>query len=116
MRACGASTSRATASTPRSGRRGFTTIQGCGFDKWGNFYATEFQTGGLNFDPTASPLGDVVKVAANGTRTHLGVGQLFWPSGFAAGSDGSIYVSNCSIAPAAGFGPCPKGGQLVRIG
>ena len=96
-------------------KRGFTTIQGCGFDKWGNFYATEFQTGGLNFGPTASPLGDVVKVAPNGTRTHLGVGQLFWPSGFAAGSDGSIYVSNCSIAPGAGFGPCPMGGQLVRI-
>jgi sugar lactone lactonase YvrE len=97
-------------------KRGFTTIQGCGFDKWGNFYATEFQTGGLNFDPSASPLGDVVKVAPNGQRTHLGVGQLFWPSGFAAASDGSIYVSNCSIAPGKGFGPCPKGGQLVRIG
>jgi hypothetical protein len=96
--------------------RGFTTIQGCGFDKQGNFYATEFQTGGLNFDPTASPLGDVVKVAPNGGRTHLGVGQLFWPSGFAAAADGSIYVSNCSIAPATGLGPCTKGGQLVRIG
>ncbi len=95
---------------------GLTTIQGCGFDKWGNFYATEFQTGGLNFDPTASPLGDVVKIAPNGQRTVLGAGQLFWPSGFAAGPNGSIYVSNCSIAPAGGFGPCPNGGQVVRIG
>jgi len=92
-----------------------TTIQGCGFDKWGNFYATEFQTGGLNFDPSASPLGDVVKIAPSGQRTTLGTGQLFWPSGFAAGRDGSIYVSNCSIAPSAGFGPCPNGGQVVRI-
>ena len=96
--------------------RGLTTVQGCGFDKWGNFYATEFQVGGLNFDPTASPLGAVVKIAPNGHRTVLGLGKLFWPSGFAAGSDGSIYVSNCSIAPAAGFGPCPNGGQVVRIG
>jgi hypothetical protein len=95
---------------------GFTTIQGCGFDSKGNFYATEFQTGGLNEDPTASPLGDVVKVTPSGHRTHLGTGQLFWPSGFAAGSDGSIYVSNCSIAPAGGLGPCTKGGQVVRIG
>ena len=36
---------------------------------------------------------------------------------FAAGSDGSIYVSNCSIAPAGGLGPqlCKNGGQVVRI-
>ena len=45
-------------------------------------------------------------------------GKLFFPSGFAAGGNGSIYVSNCSIAPATGMGPqlCPKGGQVVRIG
>jgi hypothetical protein len=95
--------------------RGLTTVQGCGFDRAGNFYATQFQTGGLNEDPSASPLGNVVKIAPDGTRTTLGDGQLFWPSGFAAGPDGSIYVSNCSIAPASGFGPCPKGGQVVRI-
>jgi len=35
-----------------------------------------------------------------------------------AGSDGAVYVSNCSIAPASGMGPklCPSGGQVVRIG
>ena len=44
-------------------------------------------------------------------------GHRFYPSGFAAGSDGSIYVSNCSIAPAGGLGPqlCKNGGQVVRI-
>jgi hypothetical protein len=44
--------------------------------------------------------------------------RLFYPSGFAAGSDGAIYVSNCSIAPASGMGPqlCKTGGQVVRIG
>jgi hypothetical protein len=96
--------------------RGLTTIQGCGFDRWGNFYATEFEVGGLNEGPTADPRGAVVKIAPDRKRTVLGLGQLFFPSGFAAGKDGSIYVSNCSIAPASGFGPCPKGGQVVRIG
>ncbi len=95
---------------------GLTTIQGCGFDRWGNFYATEFEVNGLNLGPTASPLGAVVKISPDKHRTVLGMGQLFWPSGFAAGGDGSIYVSNCSIAPFPGFGPCPNGGQIVRIG
>jgi hypothetical protein len=46
------------------------------------------------------------------------VGKLFYPSGFAAGAGGAVYVSNCSIAPASGMGPklCPAGGQVVRIG
>jgi hypothetical protein len=59
----------------------------------------------------------VVRIDRWGHRTHLGVGQLFYPSGFAAGRDGSIYVSNCSIAPATGMGPklCSSGGQVVRI-
>ena len=96
--------------------RGLTTIQGCGFDRWGNFYATEFEVGGLNEGPTANPAGAVIKIAPDGHRTTLGMGQLFFPSGFAAGPDGSVYVSNCSIAPSSGFGPCPDGGQVVRIG
>ncbi len=97
---------------------GLTTVQGCGFGSDGAFYATEFETGGLSEGPTSDPAGDVVRIDPNGTRTHLGVGRLFFPSGFAAGSDGAIYVSNCSVAPAAGLGPqlCPTGGQVVRIG
>jgi hypothetical protein len=97
---------------------GLTTVQGCGFGQDGAFYATEFETAGLNEGPTADPAGDVVRIDQHGNRTHLGVGKLFFPSGFAAGSDGAIYVSNCSIAPATGMGPqlCPAGGQVVRIG
>jgi hypothetical protein len=59
----------------------------------------------------ADPAGDVVRIDQHGHRTHLGVGKLFFPSGFPAGSDGAIYISNCSIAPATGMGPqlCPTG-------
>jgi len=103
---------------PKVWATGLTTVQGCGFGHDGAFYATEFQVGGLNEDPAASPAGDVVRIDRHGHRTHLGAGQLFYPSGFAAGSDGAIYVSNCSIAPASGMGPqlCRTGGQVVRIG
>jgi len=103
---------------PRVFATGLTTVQGCGFGPDGSFYATEFQTAGLSLGPTANPAGDVVRIDRHGHRTHLGVGKLFFPSGFAAGSDGAIYVSNCSIAPATGMGPqlCPTGGQVVRIG
>ena len=94
---------------------GLTTVQGCGFGSDGAFYATEVQTDGLT---AQNPAGDVVRISQNGERTRLGVGKLFQPSGFAAGPNGSIYVSNCSIAPATGMGPqlCPTGGQVVRLG
>lgn len=103
---------------PRVWATGLTTVQGCGFGRDGAFYATEFQTSGLNESPAGNPAGDVVRIDRWGHRTHLGVGKLFYPSGFAAGRDGSIYVSNCSIAPGTGMGPnlCPSGGQVVRIG
>ena len=97
---------------------GLSSVQGCGFGRDGAFYATEYQVAGLNENPGANPAGDVVRIDQNGHRTHLGAGKLFFPSGFAAGSDGAIYVSNCSIAPASGMGPklCPSGGQVVRFG
>ncbi len=91
---------------------GFTTIQGCGFDKSGNFYATEFSLVGLAGGN--DPQGALVKVSRQGVRQTLGTGQLFLPSGFAAGDDGAVYVSNWSILP--GFtGPGGPTGQVVRI-
>ncbi|MBA2358147.1 MAG: ScyD/ScyE family protein [Actinobacteria bacterium] len=96
-------------------RRGFNAITGLAFDKQGTMYVTEFSTEPANEQNAA---GDVVAVAKNGTRTRLGVGKLFFPTGAAVGPDGSVYVSNWSILP----GTPPKGGpfkgksgQLVRI-
>lgn len=94
---------------------GLTAVNGCGFTPDGAFYAVEFQTHGLSEDPSGNPAGDVVQIV-NGRMTHLGVGHLNFPSGFAPAPGHGIFVSDCSIAPAKGFGPCPNGGRVVRIG
>lgn len=97
---------------PRVWATGLTAVNGCGFGPDGSFYATEFEVNGLN--PTGNPAGDVVRIDRHHNLTHLAVGHLSVPSGFTADKH-AIYVSNCSIAPATGFGPCASGGQLVRI-
>ncbi|WP_162248057.1 ScyD/ScyE family protein [Angustibacter sp. Root456] len=89
--------------------RGFTGIQGCGFDRRGNFYVTQFQTNGM-FGP--DPAGAVVRITPSGHRTVLGAGSLFLPSGFAY-HDGAVYVSNWSTMPAHNSGG--PTGQVVRI-
>ena len=94
---------------------GLTTIQGCAVGADGALYVTEFQTGGLDLSPTGNPSGDIVRIGRHGEVTPLNVPGLLWPSGLAAGADGSLYTSNCSIAPATGFGPCVGGGQVVRV-
>lgn len=91
-------------------RSGFAAITGCGFGAHGDFYVTEMTTTG--FPPTGFPAGAVIQVARDGTRTTLGAGSLVAPSGFLAGRDGSIYVSNNSIFPGTGATP----GEVVKIG
>jgi sugar lactone lactonase YvrE len=77
---------------------GLTAVTGCGFAPDGQFYATEFSTLGL--DNAAPGTGDVVRVPAHSSSPITVVGGLSFPGGFAAGPDGSLYVSNWSIAPA----------------
>src|SRR5690349_247854 len=77
---------------------GLTAVTGCGFGRDGRFYATEFSTKGL--DNAAPGTGAVVRVPAHSSKPVTVVGGLNFPGGFAAGSDGSLYVSNWSIAPA----------------
>lgn len=90
---------------------GFHPITGCGFGP-DAFFVTEFFTAGFG-----TP-GDVIRVALNpdgsaGARTTLGAGgALIAANGFAAGPDGSIYVSNFSTFPGINNGPV---GQVVRV-
>ena len=57
--------------------------------------------------------GAVVRVPAHSTTPTLIASGLSFPGGFAAGSNGAIYVSNWSVAPAnSGGGPT---GEVVRI-
>jgi sugar lactone lactonase YvrE len=77
---------------------GLTAITGCGFGADGQFYATEFSTLGL---VNAAPgTGAVVRVPPHSGSPITVVSGLSFPGGFAPGADGSLFVSNWSIAPA----------------
>jgi hypothetical protein len=92
-------------------KTGFNVVDGCGFDKAGNFYAVEFQANGFNPGPGGDPHGVIIKIAPSGARTRLGYGKLFFPQGFATDSRGNIYVSNWSIQTGSGS----PSGEVVRI-
>src|SRR5258707_12212284 len=82
---------------PHVWARGLTTVQGCGFGKDGVFYATEFQTGGLNEGPAADPAGDGVRIGRDGHRTPLGGGNAFFRSRLPARRPGRLRRPNSSI-------------------
>jgi hypothetical protein len=91
---------------------GLTAVTGCGFGADGQFYAVEFSTLGLiNAAPST---GAVVRVAPGSTSPDVIAGDLSFPGGFAAGADGSLYVSNWSIAPAVNS-PFGATGEVDRI-
>jgi hypothetical protein len=92
--------------------QGLTAVTGCGFARNGKFYATEFSSLGL--DNAAPNTGRVVMVPAHSTSPITIVDGLSFPGGFAAGWDGSLYVSNWSVAPATGPPGAPTG-SVVRI-
>ena len=71
---------------------GFSAIIGLAFGPGGNLYVCEYSRDFAGSDPR----GDIVQVAPDGTRTRLGLGQLFHPGGIAVSSNGTIYVSNWS--------------------
>jgi sugar lactone lactonase YvrE len=86
---------------------GLTAVTGCGFGKDGSFYAVEFSKLGL--DNAAPGTGALVRVAPGSSSPTTIVDDLNFPGGFAAGSDGSLYFSNWSVAPAvSGLGSVVK--------
>jgi hypothetical protein len=101
---------------PQQWASGLTAVTGCGFGSDGRFYATEFST--LGFESFAPGTGALVRVPPHSTAPIPVVSNtpghadspLSFPNGFAAGPNGSIYVSNWSIASAS-----MKLGQVVRI-
>jgi hypothetical protein len=97
--------------TPKTGLKvwasGLTAVTGCGFGADGKFYAVEFSTLGL--DKAAPGTGALVRVKAGSSSPETVVGGLNFPNGFAAGSDGSLYFSDWSVAPAvSGMGAVMK--------
>ena len=85
---------------------GFTTINGCTFDRHGNFWASE-----LFYPNAAGPPGDLAMVPFGHPHaiSHLGGGTVSLPGGIAQGPDGAMYVSTGSADPT------PGSGAIVRV-
>jgi len=86
---------------------GLTAVTGCGFSR-GRFYAVEFSTAGL--DNAAPNTGALVRVPPHSSHPVMVLGGLSFPGGFAAGSDGALYLSNWSIAASS-----MHAGSVVRV-
>jgi hypothetical protein len=92
---------------------GFTTVTGVARAGNGTLYVSELFGGPCGFDqiPKCFP-GRVVKVAPDGTRTHVAVP---FPAGIVTIA-GRVYVNAFSVSPASGFGGNPAwSGQLWQI-
>lgn len=71
---------------------GFTNINDLAFDSKGNLYVLEFSANSI---AVRDPIGDLIRVAPDGTRTTIATGtELISPTALALGSDDAIYVAN----------------------
>jgi hypothetical protein len=86
---------------------GYTTIDGCAFDRSGRFWASE-----LFYPNKSGPPGDVAVATFRhpGSITHVGGGSLPLPGGIAQGRDGAMYVSTGAADTNT------RSGAVVRIG
>jgi hypothetical protein len=90
--------------TPTVALSGFTNITSIAFGPDGSLYVLEISKNGLL---SQNPLGALIKVQPDGTRTELAAGQLFMPGGVVVTSSGAVYVTNWSVLPG--------GGQVLRV-
>lgn len=70
---------------------GFTHIIDLDFDDLGNLFVLQYSTESFF---AGNPLGALIKVAPDGSRTTISGQELFYPTDLALGSNGNIYVSN----------------------
>jgi hypothetical protein len=87
---------------------GFTNIVDIAFDRQGRLLVLSIAKDGLlNTPPGQLPVGSLIRVERNGSRTEIAAGRLLAPGGVAVGEDGCLYVTNKSILRGAG--------ELLRI-
>ncbi len=91
-------------SAPQVYASGFTNIIGIAFDREGALYVLEISHNGLL---SGNPVGALIRVAPDGSRTELFPGALIAPGGMTIARDGTIYVSR--------FATMPDVGDVVRI-
>jgi hypothetical protein len=92
---------------PRVFARGFTNIIDIAFDKRGRLYVLEIATNGLlNTPANELPVGRLVRVNKDGSRTTLASEGLAAPGGFVLGH-GAAYITNNSILSG--------DGQVVKV-
>jgi hypothetical protein len=90
--------------------KGLTAVTSIAFDRHGRLLATEYSTGGLLSPPTTP--GALVRISHGGhSVTTLPVSGLFQPTGVAAASDGTVYVSNYGGSTAKATHP----GEILKI-
>jgi hypothetical protein len=82
---------------------GFTNIMDIDFASDGTLYAAELAHAGL----LSGPVGALMKAPPGGGTAQTVVTGLFAPGGVAAASDGSVYVSTCTL--------CAGGGEVWRV-
>ena len=93
---------------------GFTNITGVAVGADGSLFVTEFARNLRKNDIR----GQLTRVAPDGSRTKLGGGKLFAPTGAAVDASGAVYVSNYSVLPRKTPKKSPfkgAGGTLVKI-
>jgi glucose/arabinose dehydrogenase len=96
-------------SAPTVYASGFTNISAIAFDRTGRLLVLEIDRLGLT---DASGGGELIRVAADGSRTVLLGSGLSSPTGVAVGPDGSIYIANNGSSPSTATG---AHGEILKL-